>query len=33
MKKGALYVILTALATIVGYACASRSMEDTRDFR
>lgn len=33
MKKGTLYFILAALATIVGYAFASRSMENTRDFR
>jgi hypothetical protein len=33
MKKGMLYFILAALASIVGYACASRGMENTRDFR
>ncbi len=33
MKKGTLYFLLAAIASIIGYACASRCMEDSRDFR
>lgn len=33
MKNGTLYVFLLALATIVGYTVATRTLEDTRDFR
>lgn len=33
MKNGLLYVFLIALATIAGYTVATRTLEDTRDFR
>ncbi len=33
MKNGTLYLFLLALAAIVGYTAAKRSLEDTRDFR
>lgn len=33
MKNGILYVFLLTLATIVGYTVATRTLEDTRDFR
>ncbi len=33
MKNGILYMFLLAIAAIVGYTAATRTMEDTRDFR
>lgn len=33
MKNGILYVFLLVLAAVVGYTAATRSLEDTRDFR
>lgn len=33
MKNGTLYVFLIAIASIVGYTFATRSLEDSRDFR
>lgn len=33
MRNGVLYVFLVALATIVGYTVATRTLEDSRDFR
>ncbi len=33
MKNGTLYVFLLVLAGIVGYTAATRTLEDTRDFR
>lgn len=33
MKNGTLYTLLIAIAAIIGYTVATRSMEDTRDFR
>ncbi len=33
MKNGVLYVLLLAIASVVGYTVATRTMEDSRDFR
>ncbi|MBP1948671.1 hypothetical protein J2Z82_001607 [Virgibacillus litoralis] len=33
MKNGTLYVLLITLASIIGYTVATRSLEDSRDFR
>lgn len=33
MRSGVLYTFLVALAAIVGYTIATRTLEDTRDFR
>jgi|GEM_PF-3713089 len=33
MKNGTVYVFLLALAAIVGYTVATRTLEDARDFR
>ncbi|SDQ66563.1 hypothetical protein SAMN05216232_2992 [Virgibacillus subterraneus] len=33
MKNGTLYLLLITFASIIGYTVATRSLEDSRDFR